>query len=57
MCVESEEKGTWNRTWWGHQTMGKAEEEKHTKEVEQGWPGVKRPIWKVVIWKSKEYIF
>lgn len=40
MCVKSEAKGTRNRTWWGHQTMGKAEEEKHTKEIEQVWPGV-----------------
>ena len=41
MCAESEGKRAWNRTWWGHQDIGKTEEEKHTKEAGLVWPKVR----------------
>ena len=37
MCAESEGKRAWNRTWWGHQDIGKSKTpEKQLNEVEIG---------------------
>lgn len=53
MCAESEGKRAWNRTWWGHQDIGKTEEEKHTKEAGQVWSKVRGLCGVCVSWKSQ----